>query len=239
LSLSRLNHRLPGCETHPEVVQGATACHHPIADALLPQADPVFDDPTTLDTTVDMLDAQPAVVQRLMRPLLRQRSLLAAWLLDRHEDLHLRERKRQEAQILPQPAPRRQGIRRRVSNGLIMGAAAIGVAQKEDDEQGIDEQDIFDGVVLFRAAITRGLFRRVFGADAAPLGAVMGKRGEAGAAVGTAPPGGSSSASGVTTVAASASETPQRCARAVRERAGASPRVRRAARKTGKRTWSH
>jgi hypothetical protein len=73
LSLSRLNHRLPGCETHPEVVQGATACHHPIADALLPQADPVFDDPTTLDTTVDMLDAQPAVVQRLMRPLLRQR----------------------------------------------------------------------------------------------------------------------------------------------------------------------
>jgi hypothetical protein len=62
LSLSRLNHRLPGCETHPEVVQGAADFHHQIADALLPQADPVFDDPTTLDTTVDMLDAQPAVV---------------------------------------------------------------------------------------------------------------------------------------------------------------------------------
>jgi len=30
-----------------------------------------------------------------------------------------------------------------------MGTAAIGVTEKEDDEQGIDEQDIFDGVVFF------------------------------------------------------------------------------------------
>ena len=121
-----------------------------------------------------------------------------------------------------------------------MDAAAVGVTEKEDREEGIDQQDVFDRVVFFLAAITRGLCRRVLGADDAPLGAVMGKRGEAGAAVGTATPGvGSSSASGVTTVAASASETPKRCAKAVRERAGASPRVRRAASKTGKRTWIH
>jgi hypothetical protein len=56
LSLSRLNHRLPGCETHPKVVQGTAQFHHQIANALLPQADPVFDDATTLDTAVDMLD---------------------------------------------------------------------------------------------------------------------------------------------------------------------------------------
>src|SRR2546427_13284264 len=37
LSLSRLNHWLPGREAHPEVVQGATDFHHQIADALLPQ----------------------------------------------------------------------------------------------------------------------------------------------------------------------------------------------------------
>ncbi len=60
-----------------------------------------------------------------------------------------------------------------------MGAAARGVTEKEDDEQGIDEQGIFDGMVLFLAALTRGLFRRVFGADDAPLGAVMGTRGDA------------------------------------------------------------
>jgi len=56
-----------------------------------------------------------------------------------------------------------------------MDAAAIGVAEKEDREEGIDQQDIFDGMVLFLAALTRGLLRRVLGADDAPFGAVMGK----------------------------------------------------------------
>src|SRR5438093_11935451 len=105
-----------------------------------------------------------------------------------------------------------------------MGAAAIGVAQEEDDEQSIDEQDIFHCMVFFLAAISRGLFSRVLGADDAPFRPVMGKRGEAAAGIGAG-----SSSGGATTVAASASETPSRWARAVRERAGASPRVRSAA----------
>ena len=50
------------------------------------------------------------------------------------------ESKRQEAQILQQPASSGQGIRRRVSNGLIMDATSIGVAEEEDRE----------GVSLFR-----------------------------------------------------------------------------------------
>src|SRR5262245_16568157 len=112
-----------------------------------------------------------------------------------------------------------------------MDAAAIGIAQKEDCEEGVDQQDIFDGVILFLAAITPRLFSRVLGADDAPLGAVMGKRGESGAGMGVG-----SSSSGVTTVAASASETPRRWARAVRERTGASPRVRRATSSAGSRT---
>ena len=57
-----------------------------------------------------------------------------------------------------------------------MDAAAIRVAQQEDQE-GIDEQDIFDGVVLFLAALTRGLLRRVLRADDTPFGPVMGKKG--------------------------------------------------------------
>src|SRR6266516_6509175 len=92
LSLSRLNHWLPGREAHPEVVQGTTEFHHEIADALLPQADAVLDDATALDTAVDMLDPQPALGEGLIRRLLLQRQLLAAWFLGRHEDLDLRER---------------------------------------------------------------------------------------------------------------------------------------------------
>jgi hypothetical protein len=56
-----------------------------------------------------------------------------------------------------------------------MGTAAVGVAQKEDDKESIDEQDIFDCVVFFLAAIALGLFSRVLGADNASFGAVMGK----------------------------------------------------------------
>src|SRR5438132_6751530 len=120
-----------------------------------------------------------------------------------------------------------------------MGAAAIGVTEEEDEEQGIDEQDIFHCMVFFLAAITVRLCRRVLGADDAPFGAVMGKRGEAGAAAGMGATGAGSSSSGTTTVVASASETPRRWARADRERAGASPRARSAASNAGNRTWIH
>jgi hypothetical protein len=117
-----------------------------------------------------------------------------------------------------------------------MDPTAVGVAQKEDDEESIDEQDIFDCMVLFLATITFFLFSRVLGADDAPFRPVMGKRGESGVAAGAPTTGAGASSSGVTTVAASASEMPSRWARAVRERAGASPRARRAARRAGKRT---
>jgi hypothetical protein len=239
LSLSRLNHWLPRSQAHPEVVQGTAEFHHQIADPLLPQADPVLHNAAALDTAIDVLDAQPTLGERLVRPLLLPRKLLAAGCLGRHEDRHLRECERQEPQILQEPAPRRQGIRRRVRNGLLMGAAAIGVAQEEDEKQGIDEQDIFDGVVLFLAAITHGLFSRGLGADDASFGAVMGKRGAAGPAAALAAKGAGASSSEATTVAASASATPSRCARAVRERAGASPRARSAASNAGKRMWIH
>src|SRR5262249_13395705 len=120
-----------------------------------------------------------------------------------------------------------------------MHTAAMGVAQKEDREEGIHEQDIFHCVVFFLAAITRFLFSRVLGADDAPFRPVMGKRGEACPGVGPATRGAGSSSNGVTTEAASASATPSRWARAARERVGASLRVRRAASSTGKSTWIH
>ena len=117
-----------------------------------------------------------------------------------------------------------------------MDMATIGVAQKEDRQEGIDQQDIFDRVVFFLAAITLFLFSRVLGADDAPFRAVMGKRGDTGTVAGAVAMGAESSCSGVTIVVASASETPSRWARAVRERVGASPRARRAASSAGRRT---
>src|SRR5712692_4169732 len=197
-------------------MQGTADLHHHIADALLPEADPIFHHATALHAPVDMLAAEPTLVQGLGGPWLLQGQLHTAWLLRRHEDCHLRERARQEAQILQQSTPSREGGGGGLRDAQIMDTAAVGVAQKEDDEERIDEQDIFDGVVLFLAAITRGLLRRVWGADDAPFRPVMGKRGEAGAAAGTGVTGAGSSSSASTTVAAAASETPSRWARAAR-----------------------
>src|SRR5215475_12772636 len=112
-----------------------------------------------------------------------------------------------------------------------MDTAAIGVAEEEDEEQGVDEEHIFYGMVFFLAAITRGLFSRVLGADNPSFRPVMGKRGESGVATGAG-----SSSNALTTEAASPSVTPSRWARALMERAGASPRVRRATNSAGRRT---
>src|SRR5438309_10655566 len=225
LSLSRLNHRLPGYETYPEVVQGAAEFHAQITDALLPQAEPVFDDTTTLPTAVDRLDAPPAVVRGLVGQCLLQRQRIASWVLRRHAELHLGERAGQKAQILQQPTSRRQGIGSGVSAALIRHAAARGLAEAAERQRSVDQQDRFARVVLFLAALTVGRFSRVLGADDAPFRPVMGQRGETGVATGA--------------MAASASATPSRGARVVRERGGAAPRVRHAASNAGKSTWLH
>ncbi len=70
-------------------MQGTTNFHHEIADAVLPQPDPVFDDAAALDTAVDMLDPQSTVMQGLVGPLLFPGEFLAAGFLRGHEDLHL------------------------------------------------------------------------------------------------------------------------------------------------------
>src|SRR5215831_7813839 len=129
LSLSRLNHGQPRVQAHPEIVQGTAELHHEIADALLPQADPVFHHATPLDAAVDMLDPQPPLVEHLVGPFLLQGELRTAGLLRRHEDLHLRERERQEAQILQQPTPRREWVGGSLRDAQIMDPAAVGVAQ--------------------------------------------------------------------------------------------------------------
>src|SRR5438034_10875574 len=92
LSLSRLNHRLPWAQAHPEVMQGTAEFHHQITNALLPQTDPVFHHTAALDATVHILDAEPTLVQGLVRELLLQRQLLTPGFLGGHENLDLWKR---------------------------------------------------------------------------------------------------------------------------------------------------
>ncbi len=119
-----------------------------------------------------------------------------------------------------------------------MGAAGIGLAQKEDREPGIDREHVFDRVARFLAAITARLRSRRLGALEAPCRPLVADRGEAGTGAGAVDSSdvGAASSVGATMAAASASATPRRWANAINDRVGASPRVRSVARRTTKRT---
>jgi hypothetical protein len=78
------------------------------------------------------------MVQGLVGTCLLQRQLLTTGFLGGHEDLDLGQREGQEAQILQEPTPGGQRIWGGLSHPLVMEAAAAGVAEEKDEEQGID-----------------------------------------------------------------------------------------------------
>jgi hypothetical protein len=199
---------------------GTADFHDRLSDPRLPEAADVLDDAAALDAAVDRLNAHAPTSDALIRRLLGPR-----------------ERERQEAQILEQPAPCRQGIGGGIRHALIVGTARIGLTQEENREPGIDQEQVVDRVARFLAAITARLLSGILGALEAPFGPLVAERGEAGPAAGAgARATGDDASVGPTTAAASDSTTPRRWANAVNDRVGASLRVRSVARSTIKRT---
>ena len=88
------------------------------------------------------------------------RQLLASRRLGRHQNLHVGQGEGEETEILQEATAARQGLGGRVGNALVMHLAPIRVAQKEDRERRIDQEDIFHRVVFFLAAITVFLLSR-------------------------------------------------------------------------------
>ena len=200
--------------------------HEQVTDAGLPEAADVVNDAAALDAAVHMLDADTPAGNAPIGSFLRACEGAPPRLLRRHDHFDLRERTRQNAEILEQPAPRGQGIPGPIGNPLIVDASGISLTEKENRERRIDQQHVFDCVALLLAAITARLLSRILGALDAPFSPVVPKRGEAGAG----------SSVGPTMAAASASAIPRRMAKSVKERVGASPSVRNVARRTTKRT---
>jgi hypothetical protein len=220
-------------------MQGTADFHEQIADACLPQAAGVMDDAAAFDAAVDVLDAHATAGDAPIRRLLRARQAPALRLPRRHDDVDPLERICQEAEILEQSAACRQGVWGEIGNPLIVGAAGISRTQEEDRERRIDQQDVFDRVALFLAALTARLLNCILGALEAPLGPVVPKRGMAGAEAGAAAGGPDvldGSFVGTASALALASVTPRRFASAVKDRLGASPSARSVARRTTKST---
>ena len=178
---------------------------------------------------------QPAIVQGLVGHLLLPASAPAPGFLGRHEDLYLGQRERQEAQILQQLTPRRQGIG--VASAMRFSwTRPPWVSLRKRMVSGALTSRIFFTVWSFSCRYNTPSVQQGLGGGRCAVPCRHGQKGGRGTAAGPAIRALVSSPSGVTTVAASASETPSRCARVLRERAGTSPRVRSAASSAGNRT---
>src|SRR5262245_52516002 len=111
-------------------MQGTTDCSHEIAGPLLPQTDPVLDDATTLDTPGALLDRWIRIEQGWVGQVLLPCQLRAARFLAWHAALDQRQRERQEAPILPQPAASRSGRQGGLGHQRSMDTAAVGRMSK-------------------------------------------------------------------------------------------------------------
>ena len=144
-----LNHWLPWSQTHTKVMQRTADFHHQVTDTGLAEAADVVDDAAALDAAVHMLDADTPAGHAPIGGSLRAGEGSPPRLLRRHDHFDLRERKRQTPQILEQPAAHWQGIRGAICNPLIVGAADVGRAEKENRECRVDQQHVFHGMTLF------------------------------------------------------------------------------------------
>jgi hypothetical protein len=87
-------------------MQHTAHLHDLIANTRLPEAAGVVDDATALHTAGDMLETDTTSGEAPIRGWLQAREGPATRLRRWHDDFHLMERERQEAEVLEQPAPR-------------------------------------------------------------------------------------------------------------------------------------
>jgi hypothetical protein len=209
---------------------GIADFHHHLANSRFPYPDGLFAHAAAFDAAVDLCDAHPSPSTLPMPRFLGSRQLVAAGLLCRVHDGDTVQRERLTAQVLQPLAPCRQWRRRSVDDAFVMDAARMRVTQEEDAPRRVDQQQVFQPVPLFLAAVARFRFSRVLGARDGSRGTVMTNRGATGA--GAACP----SAAGEASTGRDGPASPSWSRQASTGRQGASPKVRRAVRHTGSKT---
>src|SRR4029450_12737628 len=161
-------------------MQRTADLHHHVANAVFPQPDGLFEHTAAFDAAIDMVDAH-APPRALPTPRLTgPRRLMPARLLRRSDAVLPVQRECLKAQISQQLAPCRQWIGRGIGDALIMDTARMRLTEKQNAQGPIDQQEVFEHVPPFLAAIASFLFSRVVGARDGALGAIMTKRGAAG-----------------------------------------------------------
>ena len=208
-------------------MQRTADVHHHVANPSCPQPDGVFEQTAAFDAAVDMFDAHAPPRDLPIARVLGSCQRFPTGLLRRLNDLPAVQRQRLKAQILQQRAPRRQRLRRRVGDALVMHTAGRRFTQEQHPPGGIDQQDVFEPMPLVLAALVRFLCRRVVGAWHGSLGPVRTNRGATGSVAAR------SASAGEASRGRGGTSTPRCWLKAATRREGASPKARRVVRHTG------
>jgi hypothetical protein len=211
-------------------MQRTADCHYHGANAGFPHSDRLFEHTAAFDAAVDMLDAYAPPSKLPIPRFLCPRQLVPTRLLRGLEDGHAVQREGLKARILQQLMPRRQRRGCGIGEAFVMDTTRMRLAQEKDAQGAIDQEQGFQHVPLFLAAITRLLFSRVVGAREGSLGAVMTTRGATGGGVLCPASVGDMSSD------KDGPSPPRRARTASTLREGASPMVRRVLHNTGSKT---
>ena len=151
--------------------------HNEIAHPYPTKTHAVLEHATAFDTTVDVFDTDPAGGECPIFCLLFVGQLPTTGFAMRGAGGHAFQRESQKAEILQQDTACWEGIGERIGDLLIMDGADHGWTEIQDMQMAIDQQDVFDGVTFFLAAIMAFLFISVLGTGDAPFSPIVAKRG--------------------------------------------------------------
>ena len=151
--------------------------HHKVAEARLPIAQLVFDDPTALHTAHRMLDPHllaryTTIVLLLLRSQLSTTWLLC-WLLNQ-DSLRCKPLK---SHVLIQHTSRRKKVHFFIHKRFVMPSSGIRPTQKVDLALVIDQQNVLDRIALLLATVILSLFIPIYWALDRAFGAIMIKKG--------------------------------------------------------------
>ena len=202
-------------------MEGTADVHHHVATPGVPDPHGRFAPAAAFDAALDRFAADAPSRALPMTRFLGAWSHLPPWRLHRWHDLDAVSCAGVKACVWPELTPYRQCSGWAVSETLVRPTARMCRTQDQNPPDGIDPPEVFEPVPLVLAAITRVLCRRVVGARAGSLGAIMTKRGTTAGVAGWPASPGEGSGGGCD------HSTPRRSHQASTRRQGASPKARR------------
>lgn len=156
-------------------MQRATDFHHQITHAVFPQPDGIFDDPAAFDAADHVFDRDPSPGNRLIGGLLRIGQCPAFRLAGGTGMDDIRQGITHKTQVIHQLAAWGQRVGNIIGYRFIMHAAFVRIAQKLHQPISGRQDQVFDRVALFLAAVIVGLITCVRGARDGAFGTVVNK----------------------------------------------------------------